>query len=212
MGDASGRPNEQPVHTVWISAFRIAVLPVTNRKYAVYLDATNHEPPRFWNDVHFNAPTQPVTGVSWFDAVAYCDWLSEVASGGFRLPTEAEREKATRGGLESTAFPWGDDPGEADGRFPQDAPRHVGRSEPNDYGLYDMAYNIHEWCSDWYDSDYYHSSPERDPKGAAKGTRRASRGGAWRHQIKVSRCGARSSLDPTFRYNDYGFRVAQDIE
>ena len=207
MGDDAGLPNEQPAHRVWVSAFRIALLPVTNREYATFLTSTGHETPRFWDDSLFNAPDQPVVGVSWFDAVAYCEWLRR-----YRLPTEAEREKAARGGLEGARFPWGDDPGEDGGRFAQDAPRPAGLSEPNGYGLFDMAYNVHEWCSDWHDATYYHGSPERDPQGPPSGTRRASRGGAWRHQVKLNRCAARSSLDPTFRYNDYGFRVVVDID
>jgi formylglycine-generating enzyme required for sulfatase activity len=212
MGEVTGRPDERPAHRVWVSAFRMALLPVTNREYRAFLAATEHEPPRFWDDERFNAPNQPVVGVSWSDAVAYCDWLSGLTGRGYRLPTEAEREKAARGGCEGALFPWGDDPGEARGRFAQDAPREAGRSSPNGYGLYDIAYNVHEWCSDWYSPTYYRESPERDPQGPPSGTRRASRGGAWRHQIKVSRCAARSSLDPTFRYNDYGFRVVLGAE
>jgi len=211
MGDDAGRRDERPSHRVWLSAFRLALLPVTNREYAAFLQATGHEPPRFWLDARFNAQDQPVVGVSWFDAVDYCAWLSDVTGRRWRLPTEAEREKAARGGL-ATTYPWGDDAGEAGGRFPQEAPRAAGASSPNGYGLHDMAYNVHEWCSDWYDPGYYRRSPQRDPQGPASGTRRASRGGAWRHQIKVSRSASRSSLDSAFRYNDYGFRVATDAD
>jgi len=212
MGDASGRPDERPVHTVYVSAFRMALLPVTNDEYARFLDATKREPSRFWDDARFNAPDQPVVGVSWFDAVAFCDWLSVCTGDSWRLPTEAEREKAARGGLDGARFPWGDDAAPDGGRFDQDAPRPAGLSVANGYGLFDMGYNVHEWCADWYDADYYAVSPDGDPRGPAMGTRRASRGGAWRHQIKVSRCAARSSLDPSFRYNDYGFRVVCDAQ
>jgi formylglycine-generating enzyme required for sulfatase activity len=209
-GSSAGRTDERPAHRVSLGAFRLALLPVTNREYAAFLAATAHRPPRFWDDARFNAPDQPVVGVTWFDAVAYCDWLSQQTGRRWRLPTEAERERAARGGVEGRAYPWGDGPGEAGGRFEQDAPLEAGRSTPNGYGLLDIAHNIHEWCSDWYDARYYRRSPERDPQGPPSGTRRASRGGAWRHQVKVSRCAARSSLDPTFRYNDYGFRLATD--
>ena len=208
MGDDAGRPDEQPAHRVYVSAFRLALVPVTNRDYAAFLASTAHEPPRFWRDARFNAPEQPAVGVSWHDAVAYCEWLSQHTGRRYRLPSEAEREKAARGGVDGAPYPWGDAPGEAGGRFLQEAPWPVGQASPNGYGLCDMAYNVHEWCSDWYGAEYYAVSPGRDPPGPATGVRRASRGGAWRHQIKVSRCSARSSLDPTFRYNDYGFRVA----
>lgn len=211
MGDHRGRPDEQPAHDVRVSAFAIAVLPVTNRRYAEFLSATGHEEPRFWRDPLFNLTEQPVVGVSWFDAVAYLEWLTTLTGRRFRLPTEAEREKAARGGIEGALYPWGDDPGDDGGRFDQDAPLAVGLSAPNGYGLSDMACNVHEWCSDWYGAEYYATSPSRDPAGPASGTRRASRGGAWRHQIKISRCAARSSLPPSFRYNDYGLRVADSI-
>jgi formylglycine-generating enzyme required for sulfatase activity len=211
MGDDAGLPSEQPAHRVYVSAFELALEPVTNREYASFLEATGHEAPRFWQDERFNAPEQPVVGVSWHDAVAYCEWLSRATGRRFRLPTEAEREKAARGGVEGAQYPWGDDAGEDEGRFAQDAPRAVGLSEANGFGLYDMGYNVHEWCSDWYDAGYYARSPERDPRGPRIGTRRASRGGAWRHQVKIARCAARSSLDPTFQYNDYGFRVAAKV-
>jgi formylglycine-generating enzyme required for sulfatase activity len=207
MGHDNSLPDERPAHRVHIRAFRIAVLPVTNAEYAAFLDATSRPVPKFWHDARFNAPGQPVVGVTWFDAVAYCDWLSSMTGDRYRLPTEAEREKATRGGTDGTAFPIGDEPPDG-GRFPQDAPRRAGLSGPNGYGLFDMAYNVHEWCSDWYGADYYAVSPERDPTGPATGTRRSSRGGAWRHQVKYNRCAARSSLPPHFEYNDYGFRLA----
>lgn len=213
MGDDSSLPDERPAHRLHISAFRLAVLPVTNADYAAFIDATSRAAPKFWHrpdgqpSGRFIAPDQPVVGVTWFDAVAYCEWLSLVTGAHYRLPTEAEREKATRGGTDGTSYPVGDEPPDG-GRFDQNGPRPVGLSGPNGYGLFDMAYNVHEWCSDWYGADYYGVSPDHDPTGPATGTRRASRGGAWRHQIKYNRCAARSSLPPDFQYNDYGFRVA----
>ena len=228
MGDDNGRPDERPAHLVTLSAFRLAVLPVTNEDYAVFLAAASHEPPRFWDDPAFNGPRQPVVGVSWFDAVAYCDWLSRVRGQSFRLPTEAEWEKAALGGVDGAKYPWGDEPfgptparrGDGGGgRFRQDATWEVGAAPPNGYGLIDIGFNVHEWCSDWYDPAYYAVSPEHDPPGPPAGAapgrlpaRRASRGGAWRHAVKVSRCAARSSIPPEYRYNDYGFRLAMTVE
>jgi len=213
MGDPSGegRPDELPVHRVTLPAFRLALLPVTNEDYAAFLAGTGHDAPRFWEDAAFNRPRQPVVGVSWFDATAYCAWLRDVSGVAYRLPTEAEWEKAARGGVEGAKYPWGEEPFDGSaGRFQQDATWEVGRAPPNGHGLIDIGFNIHEWCSDWYDAGYYAVSPEGDPQGPATGARRASRGGAWRHAVKVSRCAARSSIPPDYRYNDYGFRVAAD--
>jgi formylglycine-generating enzyme required for sulfatase activity len=210
MGDDGQRPDERPVHRVHVSAFRMAVEPVTNEDYGAFLAATGHEAPRFWDDAAFNQPRQPVVGVSWFDAVAYCEWLSEVTGGRYRLPTEAEWEKAARGGVEGAKYPWGELAFDgSDGRFDMTATWPVG-SATNGLGLADIGFNIHEWCSDGYDAGYYAVSPVADPQGPPTGKRKASRGGAWRHLVKVCRCSARSSIPPEFKYNDYGFRVAMD--
>jgi formylglycine-generating enzyme len=78
--------------------------------------------------------------------------------------------------------------------------------------LFDMCENVHEWCSDGYDAHYYSVSPIDDPPGAQKESRRVSRGGSWRHHIKISRCAGRSSIPPAFEYADYGFRIASDLD
>ena len=171
--------------------------------------------PAFWNDAAYNDPQQPVVGVSWFDAVRYCEWLGVKTGEKFRLPTEAEWERGARGAREGCLFPWGDAPPQSlpdyaercNGRW-RTGPEVVGSGRQNDYGLYNMCDNVHEWCSDWYGADYYAMSQEHNPQGPNDGERRASRGGSWRHHVKMSRCAARSSIPPDFRYADYGFRVA----
>jgi sulfatase modifying factor 1 len=210
MGCEVGAKSERPAHRVWVDRFAIARDATTNRLYSAYLDATSRQAPPGWNDGRFNHPDQPVTSVSWMDAVYYCEWLAATTAKPYRLPTEAEWERAARGGMESKLYTWGDE-------LPQDQPHYselwlsgpepVGRRPPNGFGLYDISENVHEWCSDWYDEDYYQRSPERNPKGPASGNRRSSRGGSWRHQIKITRVAARSSIPPEFRYSDYGFRV-----
>lgn len=215
MGSEHGQDNERPVHRVWIGAFQMAAYQVTNSEYAKFLRATASLPPPFWNDPNFNHPQQPVVGVSWHEAQRYCDWLSSTHEERYRLPTEAEWERAARGEVEGARFPWGDAPPESLPNYArrwQTGPEPVGQSAPNDFGLFDICANVHEWCSDWFDPNYYAASPERNPKGPESGQRRASRGGSWRHHIKISRCSARSSIPPQFQYADYGFRVACDVQ
>jgi formylglycine-generating enzyme required for sulfatase activity len=211
MGCDEGRDDEKPAHRVWVDAFALAAFQTTNAEYARFLADTRHPPPVQWDDPNFNHPAQPVVAVSWFDAVAYCDWLSRAFGITFRLPTEAEWERAARGGIEGEAYPWGN-------CKPEDVPDYASRwktgPEPvglyalNAYGLYNLGDNVHEWCNDWYDARYYSVSPERNPQGPPSSSRRASRGGSWRHHIKVTRTSARSSIPPEFKYADYGFRVA----
>jgi len=212
MGSDAGQDVERPVHRVWVDEFAMAATPVTVAEYARFLDASRREPPLFWNDSKFNHPQLPVVAVSWFDAVAYCEWLSAVTAAQYRLPTEAEWERAARGGIEGKLFPWGDEPPASRYRYSErwkNGPERVGESEPNAYGLYEMCENVHEWCSDWFAADYYAISPERNPHGPESGERKASRGGSWRHHIKISRCSTRSSIPPDFHYADYGFRVVR---
>lgn len=212
MGSDAGQALEGPVHRVWVDSFAMATTQVTVEQYARFLDAAGATQPPYWGDPELSRPGQPVVAVSWFDANAYCAWLSRATGAPYRLPTEAEWERAARGGVEGMSFPWGNDPPESrpsyHGRWSR-GPEPVGQSPPNAYGLFEMCENVHEWCSDWFAADYYAASPERNPQGPEEGTRRASRGGSWRHQIKIARCSARSSIPPEFRYADYGFRVVR---
>ena len=206
MGGDGGLPDEQPAHEVWVDEFKLAVHPVTNAEYRRFLAATGHRAPACCGTPGFDLPEQPVVAVDWFDAVAYCGWLTDVTGLPCRLPTEAEREKAARGGVAGVRYPWGDDAGDAAGPLAQ--PPVVGRDAPNALGLHNLGDLVHEWCEDWYHPAYYLSSPLRNPRGPRRGQRRSSRGGSWRHQLCVSRCGARSSLQPDRAYADYGFRIA----
>jgi formylglycine-generating enzyme required for sulfatase activity len=195
MGQNDGRDDERPAHRVTVSAFRMARCQVSNAEYAAF------------RKFDFTDATLPVVSVSWSDAVAYCAWLAGEWNLPVRLPTEAEWEFAARGGFEQRLYPWGDTLPAADpGRW-RDGPEPVGRGEPNGYGLFDLCQNVHEWCADWYEAGWYAASSAVNPRGPAHGVRRASRGGAWRHHIKFSRCAARSSIPPEFRYADYGFRI-----
>lgn len=213
MGSETGQDNEQPVRRVWVDAFEFAECQVTNAEYAQFVMATAHRPSPQWSDPCLSNSDQPVVAVSWFDAAAYCEWLGSITNRHFRLPTEAEWERAARGGLEQQQYPWGNEPPESLANYAtrwKTGPEPVAAGECNAYGLFDISANVHEWCADWFDANYYSVAPDQNPPGPSTGTRRASRGGSWRHYTKVSRCAARSSIPPQFQYADYGFRVACD--
>ena len=213
IGSESGRPDEQPVHTLEIAPLRVAIAPVTNREYAAFL-GTGHELPRFWAEERFNAPEQPVVGVNWFDGVAYCEWLAGETGVKYRLPTEGEREYASLGGLQAVDWPW---PGSRWQDHPN-ATELAGGDRPhaptpkcaNGYGLRCVAENVHEWCRDWYHADGYERGPLSGDQKPLERARRVSRGGSWRHSVKFTRLTARASLAPERRYNDFGFRLYAD--
>jgi formylglycine-generating enzyme required for sulfatase activity len=211
MGCARGRPDEGPEHRVQVAAFRLGRTPVTRGQYEPFLSATATPAPPWWSDPAFGDPAQPVVGVTWSEACAFADWLGRRVGGTWRLPTEAEWERAARGGLEGAPTAWGDALPEGEvPAGPLVAPWPTGRGRPNGYGLLDAGTIVHEWCLDWYAADYYARSPQRDPRGPDAGERRASRGGSWRHHVRWSPPSARSSLPPSFRYADYGFRVLRE--
>jgi formylglycine-generating enzyme required for sulfatase activity len=215
MGSDAGQDNERPVHRVWVDSFELSPYQVTNAEYAAFLRAGESSPPPLWFDDKFSDPEQPVVSVSWFEASTYCEWLGARFGRRYRLPTEAEWERAARAGVEQKLFPWGEGSPEDVPDYSRrwkTGPEQVGRYAPNPYGLYNLGDNVHEWCSDWFGADYYTVSPERNPRGPATGERRSSRGGSWRHHVKVTRCAARSSIPPHMQYADYGFRVACDVE
>src|SRR5262245_28265426 len=213
MGTDRGQEDEGPPHRVFLDPFEMAVYPVTRAEYEGFVRATGHEPPKDWSLPQLTPHDLPVVGVSWLDASDYCAWRSGEEGTEVRLPTEAEWEFAARGQQEAL-FPWG--PTMPDwipngGRGPLDAPWPVTLGDPNDFGLFGIAANVHEWCSDWYDKDYYRRSPETNPAGPDGGERRTSRGGSWRHAFTICRVTLRSKIPPAFRYNDYGFRVVRSL-
>jgi sulfatase modifying factor 1 len=149
--------------------------------------------------------------------LAYCRWLSEVTGEALRLPTEAEWEKAARGGLDGQPYPWGSgiEPSLANYLADSAAKREhgtrpTGTYAPNPYGLYDMAGNVWEWVSDWYSPDYYAVSGNRDPQGPSGGKLRVLRGGGWVcDDVAMLRCAHRHTTPAdTYAYS-VGFRLVR---
>ena len=241
MGSNDSKDNQKPVHTVYLDAFYIDIHEVTNAQYRKFVQATGHREPvgkgfvegsrgewnpgfRSWSDKRFNGDDQPVVCVNWEDAMAYCKWA------GKRLPTEAEWEKAARGGLVGKKYVWGNvmPPPRGAGNFADGAGRGilpdylrvngyddgyiycapVGSFDANGYGLYDMAGNVWEWTADWYDENYYANSPRRNPAGPIWGQRRVNRGSSWYNNVPVA---FRDNQPPTFATSGIGFRCAQDV-
>ena len=211
MGSNNGPANETPIRPVWVDSFALGEYPVTNKEYALFIKMKEHSSPPFWKEPKYLIPEHPVIGTSWHDAITYCDWLKELTGKPYRLPTEAEHEKAARGGVEGSEYCWGNElpSNHLGGRNSYLTIK--GTEGKNGYNLYNMSEGVHEWCADWYDPTYYTISPNRNPKGPNRGSRRVARGGSWRHLIRFTRCAARSSLAPEKQFSDFGFRCAMSI-
>lgn len=189
--------DEGPARMIYLSAYYIDKYEVSNAQYTEFIKATDYPAPAYWDHHRLNQPNQPVTGVNWYDANAYCHWANK------RLLTEAEWEKAARGPAGSI-YPWGnkldyDKANYARGKTGQNFATVQVDSHPEGksyYGVYNMAGNVFEWIQDWYDPNYYKTSKEvRNPQGPllgselgttgtyidqlAAGKKRVIRGGSW---------------------------------
>jgi sulfatase modifying factor 1 len=207
MGDTfeDGRADEKPPHEVCVDDFYMGKYEVTQAQ---------------WKEVMGGNPSGfktcgdhcPVEGVSWNDAQDFISRLNQKAGKKFRLPTEAEWEYAARSGGKREKWPGASSQSElgeyawyAGGSDKRTHP--VGEKRPNGLGLYDMAGNVREWCSDWYVEDYYRNSPKDNPRGPANGKNRVFRGGSWIDEPTYARTQFRYSLDPATRSGVTGFRL-----
>ncbi len=211
MGDNNGDVDEKPLHQVYLDDYWIDQTEVTNYQYDKCVATGACDPPSnqtFFSDRDYIA--HPVVFVSWFDALTYCNWA------GRRLPTEAEWEKAAGGKLGEEKFPWGNDipvctHGANNGAQYKQCD---GQTLPiksfaeQSYGVYDMAGNVWEWVSDWYDENYYIVSSPINPTGPPSGDNRVLRGGSWSTSSGELRSATRASNDPSGVWNVVGFRCA----
>lgn len=216
------RRDDTPAHKVYVDSFYLDKYEVTNEEYARFVQAASGATLWYWpgGKVASGEERMPVHDVTWFQAEAYCK------SVGKRLPTEAEWERAARGGKEKEKFAWGDtslglsgydaDFGgnsttskQAHVGYPW-GPTTVGSFPPNGYGLYDIVGNVWEWTSDWYDRDYYTMTPDRNPQGPKEGKYKVIRGGGWSDDDERNLMSHfRNYSDPSARAYTIGFRCAK---
>jgi iron(II)-dependent oxidoreductase len=198
--------DDRPVHKVWIDAFSMDRTEVTQAAYANFLAARPRKAPYHWLNGKVPAGQEqfPVHNVDYEDAAAYCEWA------GKRLPTEAEWERAARGGKEGLDFPWGD---KADAKLArygvQTGPGPVAQYPANEFGLFDMAGGVSEWCRDWFEREYYAGSPAKNPTGPEKGMYRVIRGGAWSDSAPRITVFFRNWVRPNQKTPNVGFRCVK---
>jgi formylglycine-generating enzyme len=213
MGSEDGEVEERPIHKVSISSFYLAKYEVTVGQYRTFCEATGRampeEPKWGWQD-HF-----PIVNVNWKDAAAYCEWLSKKTGQKFRLPTEAEWEFAARGGKATKKLKFaGSNQIDDVAWYDQNAKKQahgVGLKKPNELGLYDMTGNVWEWVGDWFNEDYYATSPDKDPPGPRNGSMRVMRSGSWINYAGDNRVAIRISNMPDDTGPFFGFRVARGM-
>jgi formylglycine-generating enzyme required for sulfatase activity len=204
MGSTSGYVDERPVHRVEITqGFYIGKYEVTQAQWQAVMGS---------NPSKFKGNNRPVENVSWEDAQAFISKLNQLdREYTYRLPTEAEWEYAARGGQQSRGYKYAGSNNLGSVAWYDDnsgnQTHEVGSKAPNELGLYDMCGNVWEWCADWYDEDYYRSSPRQDPRGPSRGSLKVVRGGSWGSTSLHSRIALRIRGTPTYKTDGHGFRL-----
>jgi sulfatase modifying factor 1 len=210
MGEEDGPESSRPQREVYLDAFMIDRIEVTNNDFREYVQETGARP-KVWEDPSaVGAEMEPIAGVLWLEADAYCRWA------GKRLPTEAEWEKAARG-TDGRVYPWGD---EWDPSRVNTMESELGRIMPvgsfpsgvSPFGVLDMAGNVQEWVSDYFDPDYYSYAPDRNPRGPDKVLDHGLRGGSWRSPQKFTMTFYRNSSHAVSVNLRVGFRCAVSVD
>jgi formylglycine-generating enzyme required for sulfatase activity len=224
-GSNDGNRDEVPRHQINLSSFAVDIHPVTNEQFVRFLEAMGGEKDSNHHDIIRTKDSRikrsggklsiesgyskhPVVGVTWYGSVAYAKWL------GKRLPTEAEWEVASKGGVDSALYPTGDDIEKSQANFFSSDTTPVMSYAANSYGLYDFAGNVYEWCYDWYGYNSYEISVQEpeNPKGPWQGVYRVLRGGCWKSLKEDLRCSKRHRNNPGTVNGTYGFRCAADVQ
>lgn len=224
-GSTDGNRDEMPRHQVMLQSFALDIHPVTNEQFVRFLEVMGGEKDNNHQDIirmrdsrikrsggklsiESGYSKHPVVGVTWYGAIAYAKWV------GKRLPTEAEWEVASRGGIENMLYPTGDEIEKTQANFFSFDTTAVMSYAPNDYGLYDMAGNVYQWCYDWYGYNYYEVSVQEpeNPQGPLQGVYRVLRGGCWKSLKEDLRCSRRHRNNPGTVNGTYGFRCATDVQ
>jgi len=230
--DESKYDDEKPQREIYLDEFMIGKYPVTNEEFQHFVDDGGYakkalwskegwqwrqehtiDEPEYWHDRKWNGPNFPVVGVSWYEAEAYARWLSKRTGHRYRLPTEAEWEKAARG-TDGRTYPW---VGEFDKNLCNSEESGLSRTSPvgifpkgkSPYGCCDMAGNVWEWCSDWFGEKYYATSLGKNPQGPSTGSSRVLRGGCWRFDSELCSSAYRYPFVPVNRYAFQGFRLVR---
>jgi formylglycine-generating enzyme required for sulfatase activity len=223
-GSSHGGRDEIPRHAIHLASYALDIHPVTNEQFVRFLEVLGGEKDVNNNDIirlresrikkltgklsiESGYAKHPVTGVTWYGALAYAKWV------GKRLPTEAEWEVAACGGLEEALYPTGETIERSQANFFSSDTTAVMSYPPNRFGLYDMAGNVYEWCEDWYSYNYYDLSIQEpdNPKGPLQGVYRVLRGGCWKSLKEDMRCAHRHRNNPGSMNRTCGFRCAADV-
>lgn len=189
--------DEQPSHQVYLDSFYLDKYEVTNKEFKKFVNETGYIPKGKWEKIcsaYENSDHLPAVGLTWLDANSYAKWS------GKRLPTEAEWEKAVRGGKDGFIYPWGNKVDTTKANLQNsNGPKPVGSYPSNGFGIYDMVGNAQEWCSDWYSADYYQKSPYQNPRGPKNGDYHVVRGGSWYlNYLFYARCAFRTYVDTAY--------------